>query len=1170
MIQLLPLSRYSMTLLALFLALSGQVKTFASRPLPPPAEVRVDPLPTTQIKPEILLLKRGSAVETEISDAEEQSYGIEMLANQYGRVVIERRGVDIEVALIGLDGQTVARMPIGNQRSRELSFVATAAGTYQLKIRMLEKRASAGHYKIILGEVRDASGEDSKRILAEKTFAEGEYLCAKWKIESFRQAIENFEAARLAWHDLGDRISEALTLKTTGDVYFTISEYKKALDYYNQALTLWRAESDRAGEIEALNAVGYVYIYLGDSKRALDYCNQGLALSRTDADQRGEAQALNNLGEAYYMLGELPKARDLFFNESLKLWNALEDQRGQALALLNLGYIYYDLGDILTSRDTFEKSLALWRATGELRGQAQALAQIGGIHSILGEKQDALGFFNEVLEIFRNVGDRDGEATTLNGIGHVYMTLGEEQKALDAYVSASELFRTSGNRDYEGVSYGLIASVYQALGERGKALEYYQRALPLVREAGDRWNEAFILQHLGDVYRLLPDEAMSLESYNLALSLSRKMDNRRLEAYILNGIGNLKESSGKKQEALEFYNQALALNRLVKDSGGEISTLYNLARLERELGHIDKSLAQIEASIKEIESLRTKIAGEDLRASYSASVHQQYELYIDLLMQMGKQTGSTEFAASALQVSESAHARSLLELLNEAQADLSEAGDPGLLKRERSLQQLLNIRAERQIRLLSGKHTEAEAETAARELRELTTELSNIKAVIKTRNPHYAALTQPQPLTLREIQQQVLDEDTLLLEYVLGEKRSYLWAVTQSGLTSYELPPREEIEKLAHHLYSLLSSRQRLPRESIKEYQMRVIAADNQYQEQASALSDMLLGPVAAQLKTRRLLIVADGALQYIPFSALSAPTKQRISDARPDTRPSQPADLVPLMVEHEIISLPSVSALAVIRKETRARQAAAKAVAVLADPVFEPNDPRLNPEKKSQTSVASRRRGAPDLDRTLRDVGVTRDGLNLSRLPGSRQEAEVIMQFVPGSNGMKAVDFEASRATATSSELSKYRIVHFATHGILNDIHPELSGIVLSLLDKDGRPQDGFLRLHDIYNLKLPVELVVLSACNTGLGKDIKGEGLVGLTRGFMYAGAKRVVASLWKVDDEATAELMKLFYRRMLKEQMPAASALRMAQADIMRMRVEWRAPYYWAGFVLQGDWK
>lgn len=169
----------------------------------------------------------------------------------------------------------------------------------------------------------------------------------------------------------------------------------------------------------------------------------------------------------------------------------------------------------------------------------------------------------------------------------------------------------------------------------------------------------------------------------------------------------------------------------------------------------------------------------------------------------------------------------------------------------------------------------------------------------------------------------------------------------------------------------------------------------------------------------------------------------------------------------------------------------------------------------------------------------------------------------------MKALDFNANRVTATSSDLGQYRIVHFATHGLLNSEHPELSGIVLSLVDEQGRPQDGFLRLREIYNLNLPAELVVLSACRTGLGKEIKGEGLVGLTRGFMYAGAARVVASLWKVQDDATAELMKRFYLGMLKDGMRPAAALRSAQVEMWKQK-RWRSPYYWAAFVLQGEWK
>jgi CHAT domain-containing protein len=209
------------------------------------------------------------------------------------------------------------------------------------------------------------------------------------------------------------------------------------------------------------------------------------------------------------------------------------------------------------------------------------------------------------------------------------------------------------------------------------------------------------------------------------------------------------------------------------------------------------------------------------------------------------------------------------------------------------------------------------------------------------------------------------------------------------------------------------------------------------------------------------------------------------------------------------------------------------------------------------------------DLHRTLRDVGVLRQGQSVGRLLGSRLEAESIMALVPEGQGLMATGFNASRALASGPELAKYRIVHFATHGFLNSEHPELSGLLLSLVDEHGQPQNGYLRLHDIYNLNLPVDLVVLSACNSALGKEVRGEGLVGVVRGFMYAGASRVVASLWKVDDEATAELMKHFYAQMLQGGKPAAAALRAAQVEMFQQK-RWQFPFYWGAFILQGEWK
>jgi CHAT domain-containing protein len=331
----------------------------------------------------------------------------------------------------------------------------------------------------------------------------------------------------------------------------------------------------------------------------------------------------------------------------------------------------------------------------------------------------------------------------------------------------------------------------------------------------------------------------------------------------------------------------------------------------------------------------------------------------------------------------------------------------------------------------------------------------------------------------------------------------------------------------------------------------------------------MLLGPVSDLLESRRLLVVTEGALQFLPFAALPKPDLPGKDEA------INQQSVTLLIADHEIVNLPSASVLAVLRQETKQRPAPPKMVVVLADPVFETDDPRvgaktipIHPAATSPPSAGSL--PAPNSHRAIRETGLSREGLDFPRLPATREEADSIMALIPEGAGLKVFGFDVNRAIAMGPELGQYRIVHFATHGVLDSEHPELSGLALSLVDEQGRAQkDGFLHLHDIYNMKLPVEMVVLSACNSGLGKEIRGEGLVGIVRGFMYAGAARVVASLWKVDDEATAALMKRFYQRILQEGQSPAKALQMAQLDLYRQK-RWQSPFYWAAFILQGEWK
>jgi CHAT domain-containing protein len=547
-------------------------------------------------------------------------------------------------------------------------------------------------------------------------------------------------------------------------------------------------------------------------------------------------------------------------------------------------------------------------------------------------------------------------------------------------------------------------------------------------------------------------------------------------------------------------------------------------------GKLDEALANIETAINIVESLRTKIAGAELRASFLATYQHLYQFYIDLLMRLNQSKPAQGFDGRALQASERARARGLLDLLNEAQADLRQGVEPALFERQQALQKQLNVKAEEKRRAKSAQ----QAEALDKEIRKLTADYQTLQAEMRLKSPRYAALTHPQPAGLKEIQQ-MLDADTLLLEYSLGEERSFLWVVSQNELKTFVLPKRELIENQARAFY-----------ESVKTPE------DEQKAKKAAAdLSKIVIEPAIKELGNKRLLIVADGALHYIPFAAL------QVSISKTEDRF--------LIENHEIIHIPSASALAALRDETKERKTSPKTLAVIADPVFDTTDTRFNlgsGDKNTNVKNSS-------LKAAQRDIGFD-NALPLKRLGAVRAEAMTILALVPDADKKGALDFEANRATATSEEMSQYRNIHFATHGFLNSQHPELSGIVLSLVDEKGKPQDGFLRLHEVYNLRLPADLIVLSACQTALGKEIKGEGLIGLTRGFMYAGARRVVASLWLVSDQATSKLMKFFYQEMLGEKrLRPATALREAQIAILKEK-RFASPYFWAAFTIQGDWR
>jgi CHAT domain-containing protein len=687
------------------------------------------------------------------------------------------------------------------------------------------------------------------------------------------------------------------------------------------------------------------------------------------------------------------------------------------------------------------------------------------------------------------------------------------------YEESLALWCAAGEAAGQALTLERLAALERTKNRPDRAVELLQRALLLWRSRGDRSGEAGALLALGSAHRALGDRDQAMSCFRRALVLCRASGDRYGEAEALQKIGVLYEAVGH-QEALRYLQRALALFRAGGFRSAEASTLSRLGMLRQTMGNAAGALQYLEAARSIYHSLGDA-AGE-----------------LEVLQNLGYvHFGARDYAGASNRFREVLQRRSASgDRSGEASAHLGlaealRAGGRLAEAREHAESAVAIIESLRESvvdpasRMSYFSLKEGYHKTYIKILMDGGLAGPALEASERVRARAFLESLGASPLRLAEIQRQTLDADTLLLEYTFTGDPSHLWAASAEEVAGYVLPHCDTIMDLAYRATALLTDPAR--------------ADSAEYRQAAQEISRMLLGPVADRLTARRLVIVGEGPLETLPFAALPHPQTG-----------------LPLGATHEIVYVPSASTLTWVRRRAAARTPADRLLAVLADPVFDAGDPRLQSPRAQK--------------RPARGVQTAAQRLGVGRLPHSRREGEEILALAPPGSALRAFDFAASRTLAASPELARYRMLHFATHGVLDLGNPELSGIVLSLVDERGRPQDGLLRLRDLNNLHLAADLVVLSACRTGLGKDIEGEGVIGLARGFLKAGALRVVVSLWQVDDEATAELMKLFYRGMLGlERLAPAAALRKAQLALAQ-QPRWRSPYYWAGFVLHGDWR
>lgn len=865
---------------------------------------------------------------------------------------------------------------------------------------------------------------------------------------------------------------------------------------------------------------------------AIAIYEQALEGWRSAGDVFWQSQTLNRQGNALKRLGELARATECY-ERSAVLLAGLDEPRFAAINANRLADLYFDRGLLEQAIQLHSRGLELRRQAGDRRGEGMALASLGDILKVQGETQRALEHFALALELFDRREDRQERATTLHNLGTLYRLLGKRQEALDRLEEAERIYADLGDVRRQASSLGQIGQLAFEMGSPDQALRLLRTSLGLRREAGDRQGQAATLRKIGSVSMAQGDYEGARLRYLQGLAHLQGIESPRTEAALLAELGSLNNRIDRGQEALGYHRRALAIFERVGDAAGRAGGLLGVAVSERQLGRPMAALQPAQQALEISEALRVKPLSEDLRLSFFSTAQRFFEFNIDLLMELDRIDPDAGHGAAALQVSERARARSLLDLLSEAGAEIRDDAAPGLLERERVLQWEIN----RGVALMEDEAAdEQRRQAAAADVDRALGRLDTIRAAIRRESPRYAELTQPRPLAADEIRSRLLDDETALLEYRLGRQRSFLWVLTRDSFESFELGPAAAIEGSVRATHALLKQGWRRENEG-------------QIRRLLCVLSRQLLEPAAGRLGRKRLAIVADGALEYLPFAALPDP------DA-----PGWCLDAEPLVAGHEIVHLPSASTLAFLRQEARSRPVLPGAVAVMADPVFGVEDPRLG----RSTPAPDGHDPSPDAALRGREPRLARQ--EFPRLPFSGQEAAAILDLAPAGRSFRALGFEASKQVVLAGGLAGYRVVHFATHGVLNSEQPALSSVVLSQVDPLGRPIDGFLRAHEIYNLRLPAELVVVSACETALGKQVRGEGLVGLTRGFMYAGAARVMVSLWQVSDRGTADLMTVFYEGLLQRGLSPPAALRAAQLEVRRRAPQ---PFYWAGFVVQGDW-
>jgi CHAT domain-containing protein/Tfp pilus assembly protein PilF len=1036
---------------------------------------------------------------------------------------------------------------------------------------MGEPKKAVDDYNQALSIYREVGDRDGEAI------ALGKLAIVASIVGEPRKALDYFSQALPIFQKVGDRASEATVLTGLGMISSDVGEPRKALEYYGQGLPLYREVGDRVGMATALLAMGQVSAGLGEPSKALDYFSQALPIYREVSARNFEATTLNNIGSVYAGLGEPQKALD-YYNQSLPMERELGDAVGEASTLTRLGSLYKGLGEPRKALDYLNQALPIFRKANRPNDEAATLNDIGLVYGILGEPQKALDYLNQTLALRRQVGDRDGEAGSLSNIGFVYSGLGEPQKELDYYNQALPTFRQVQDRDGEASMLNNIGAVYNDLDEPQKALDYFNQALPIRRAVGDRDGEAVTLFNIASAHRRLGEPQKALDYGNQALLIFQKVGNRDYEAATLNFIGSAYSGLGDLQKALDYHNQALGIFQTVGDRDGEALTLNNIGFVYRSLGDPQKALGYLnqalpiaasegsplleacifyeimlaqkdqrptlavfygKQAVNFVQHVRGNIQGLDkeMQKSFLASKGDYYHDLADLLIGQGRLPEAQQVLDLLKQQEYADYVRGEkvdpAEPLSLTPAELEAGQDyqkstAQLVSLGEQWSELKRIAArtpeqETQYQQLSGQLTKA-----SQGMSDYYSRLYTLFGKDSDANKQVADV-KGEAASLR--QQIAKMPHTVALSTVVAKDRYSVIVITPATMVAREYPIAEKDLN-----------------QKVAAFEQVLRNPHSDARPAAQELYQILIGPVKADLDQARaetLVWSLDGVLRYVPIAALYD-GKQYVVE-RYNTVTITPASIPHLSDKPDVSNLSAV-AMGISRK-------------------YEESLPAL-------PAVAG------ELDEIVKDAHV--QGAN-GVLPGT--------VLLNGDFTEKAMENQLD---------GQHTVVHIASHFVFQPGDDSQSYLLLAGKEQAG---DGFhltvAGFRDDQNLSLDsTDLLTLSACETGMsGSASNGREVDGLGTTAQLKGAKAVISSLWEVNDASTGELMADFYKRWAggAGKVMKVEALRQAQLDLLEGRVTpesgssgrgvsavendstaqniptgYAQPYYWAPFVLMGNWK